>query len=295
MSLFVVSIILVSCLMHASWNLLARRRWGDAVGFFFRMNLWVALLGLAPAVAAQIRWGVLDAKAWLLCTLSAVCLASYYLFLGKGYEMADLSTVYPVARALPVLLVMLVDVIRGVVPTPLGILGVALVVAGCLMAPLKSFGDMSIRAYWNKASVWIILTAAGTTGYTVLDKLASETANAGEHGALFALVYGYFFFAISTVILGVYLRVFVRSLRIMEHFCRWDSVSASIFNAGSYILIIWMYQKVVQTSYLVAFRQFSIVVGVVFAFILFNEPGKIPRTCAAVLITIGLVIVGLAG
>lgn len=60
-------------------------------------------------------------------------------------------------------------------------------------------------------------------------------------------------------------------------------------------LVLWAYQLGQHASYVVAFRQFSIVIGVVVAFIAYKESGFFVRIVGAVLITAGLVIVGLFG
>jgi uncharacterized membrane protein len=60
-------------------------------------------------------------------------------------------------------------------------------------------------------------------------------------------------------------------------------------------LVLWAYQLSTQTGYVVAFRQFSIVIGVVLAFAIYREPGVFVRTVAMLLIVAGLVTIGLWG
>ncbi len=50
-----------------------------------------------------------------------------------------------------------------------------------------------------------------------------------------------------------------------------------------------------QASYIVAFRQFSIVIGTVLAFAIYKERGLIVRLAGISLLTSGLVIIGLWG
>ena len=61
-------------------------------------------------------------------------------------------------------------------------------------------------------------------------------------------------------------------------------------NFGSYWLVLYAYQLSQHASYIVAFRQFSIVLGVVFAFIFYKEHGFVVRITGTILITAGLVI-----
>ena len=64
---------------------------------------------------------------------------------------------------------------------------------------------------------------------------------------------------------------------------------------GAYWLILWVFQMYPYTSYIVAFRQFSIVIGAILGFILFREKGIYVRISGAVLITSGLILIVLWG
>ncbi len=68
-----------------------------------------------------------------------------------------------------------------------------------------------------------------------------------------------------------------------------------IFSYGAYWLVLWAYQLVKQVSYVVTFRQFSIVIGTIVAFILHREKAFALRIIAIFAITLGLVIIALLG
>ena len=68
-----------------------------------------------------------------------------------------------------------------------------------------------------------------------------------------------------------------------------------MLNYACYWMVLWAYQLVDRASYIVAFRQFSIVLGVVAAFVIYKERGLAMRIPAAAMITGGLVIIGLWG
>jgi drug/metabolite transporter (DMT)-like permease len=294
----VVVVIAISCVLHASWNLLGRSDPKATLAFFGRMNLVGVAAGAAPAVAALAVYGSMPVRAWLLCAVSGTFLGVYFFVLGKGYQVADLSTVYPVARALPVLMLAVVDLFRGRAPTLPALAGMALVIAGCLLAPLVSLKDVHWRRWINGATWWVVLTALCTTGYTLCDKLAQEDGAAAGASLVFVLVYGYFFFVFGTVVLWLLLLATGEGIG-----ARGDGEQlgwlrpglASIGNIGAYVLILWVYREVDEASYVVAFRQFSIVIGVGLALWLFREPGARVRIPAALLITAGLVLVGALG
>ena len=53
---------------------------------------------------------------------------------------------------------------------------------------------------------------------------------------------------------------------------KWPAL-AGFLNFASYWLVLWVYQVTEHTSYVVAFRQFSIVIGAIGAFIIYKERG----------------------
>ncbi|MGQ9554987.1 MAG: EamA family transporter [Anaerolineae bacterium] len=184
-----IVLVLIASAIHASWNLMARNSRTEGA-FFDRMLPFVAAVGFLPAAIGQAFTGSMTPTAWLCAAISGVFCGLYFLSLGKAYESADFTTVYPVARSLPVLLVAVGDAFRGAVPTAVGWLGMVLVVGGCLMAPLRSRRDVTLGRYWNRSSSLMVATALGTVGYTLFDKRATEVV---QRGPVSAAIYDYYF------------------------------------------------------------------------------------------------------
>jgi len=295
---FAIFLILVSTVGHAGWNLLAKGRTAKAA-FFNRMLQIITIAGAAPAIWWQVRSSQLDGVTLGYAVLSGFFCGFYYLFLMLGYSSSDFTVVYPVARALPVLVLGVADVILGRTPTAGGWIGMVLVVGGCVLAPQVRFRGMSVRAYHGRGIVFMVCTALGTVGYTLVDKLAAERLVSG--GSAAAALYGYVFFAVSWPTYHLFRRFFgkgnssgprgpkpgARGWRL--------AIVGAVLNFGSYWLILWAYQQCTRASYVVAFRQFSIVIGVAAALFLYREPGRWVRLTAALLVTLGLILVGLAG
>jgi len=70
-------------------------------------------------------------------------------------------------------------------------------------------------------------------------------------------------------------------------------IAVGIF--GAYWLILWSYQLTTQTSYVVALRQFSIVLGVAIGVFLFKEPAPKVRVGAALMIAAGIAGISIGG
>src|SRR4030042_5847723 len=134
MNPLVVLIVLLSAFMHAGWNLVARRQRAEDV-FFARTLLIVALVGLVPAGLSEFFAHSLTLKAWTCAAGSGLCFGFYFFFLARAYASADFTSVYPVARALPVLFVAFGDVARARYPSEIGWGAVFLVGSGLLGAP----------------------------------------------------------------------------------------------------------------------------------------------------------------
>ena len=283
----VILIVLVSTFMHAGWNLLARYSRSETT-FYKKMLLITTIVGLVPAVWSEVVTRSMTPLAWACVAGSGFSAAVYLFGLARAFESSDFTIVYPVARSLPVIFVAFIDVLRGRHLTSFGWMGILLVVAGCVIVPAKSFKDLQLSNYFNRASLWMMLAALGTVGYTLLDKIAAEVVQQGPDTAA---RYGYFYFAISSVPYLAFLRMF-KSKRDKPAPNDWKlALPAAVLGFAAYWLILWAYQLSPYASYIVAFRQFSIVIGAISAFIIYKEQGVKMRLSGALLITSGLVLI----
>ena len=291
MSLPVILIVLISTFMHAGWNLLARYSRAER-NFYYKMLLITLVVGFIPAVWSELATRSMTTLAWWCVTGSGIFAALYLFFLARAYETSDFTVVYPVARALPVIFIAMIDVLRGRELTPFGWIGILFVAAGCVLVPQQSFRDIKLRNYWNRATLWMFLAALGTVGYTLLDKIAAEVV---QQGADTAARYGYFYFAISFFPYIGFLKLSGGGTD-RENPKNWKLASiGALFGFGAYWLILWAYQLSPYASYIFAFRQFSIVIGAIFAFIIFKEQGVAIRLVGAVLIVFGLILIAVLG
>jgi len=291
MNQFAIALVLSSTVMHAAWNLLVRGQ-ADKDVFILRMLLAVTAAGLVPALLGLIFVYSFPLSVWGYAAGSGVFCGLYFFSLARSYSSEDFTVVYPIARALPVLIVALGDVLRGRYPSGAGWLGMSLVALGCVLIPLSGFTTFSARRYWNRATPWLLLTALGTVGYTLLDKIASEQVTPGP---LAAGLYEYVFFMVTAFCYTLALKP-AKLKQGLSDVKGWAIPGlAAAFNFGAYLLVLWAYQLTSRASYIVAFRQFSIVIGVLLAFYIFKEKGRAVRLTGTFLITAGLIIIGLWG
>jgi len=286
-------LILASTFMHAGGNLRVRRYKAEAPRVLVRMLAVIAVAGALPMVASEWQVRSLPAQAWLFVLASGCCCGVYSFALARGYQSADFTVVYPVTRALPVILVGLGEVMLGRAFGVIGWSGILLVTVGCLLAPLHSLKEFAWRAYLHRSMFWMCLAALGTVGYTLLDKASADIVLI--KGAGTAARYGYLFFLVSFLSYAALCRLF-GCTQPGEGRMGWGIPAlGAVLCFGAYWLVLWALQLSRQASYVIAFRQFSVVLGVMLAFALFREKGMVIRTIAALVITLGLLIIGLWG
>lgn len=295
MSPIALTLILISTLTHASWNLMAHARRSGG-----RFLLWTLLvisgLGVVPALALELIWPILSPGLWWLAAVSCLCQVLYWLGLMKGYERGDFTVVYPLARALPILAVALVDIGRSRDPSAWGWLGIALTVVGCLVMPLQSLRSLRPRNYCNATMFWVLVTAAATAGYTSIDKISQEIIREVLPGPFGPARYCALIVGTAGLVLVPIVSMFVsRQGPARQGRRQWFEVAAAgLLVWVTYALVQWAYQLTEHASYVLAVRQFSIVVGVVVAAFIFQEPAPRLRIAGAAIITVGVVCIGLS-
>ena len=285
--------VLVSAFIHASWNILARQSHSES-RFIGAMLPVVAAVPLIPALVGQYFTGAMHGTIWLYVLGSGLCCGLYFLALGRAYEAADFTVVYPVARSLPVLLVAVGDALRGRMPSTWGWLGMVLVVLGCVVAPLRSRRDLKLGRYWNRATLWMVVTALGTVGYSLLDKRGAELLRPGPE---YAAIYTYFFYLFAYVGYKLIARVmkWPAETSVPQGVPKWMPAAAGFMSAAAYFLVVWAYQMVSRASYVVAFRQSSLIIATFMAFALYPEERHATRLTSVGIITAGLVLIALGG
>lgn len=134
MSLQAFALIIFAGVIHAGWNIAAKKAGGDArFAFFTSLLLIVFWAPLAWWVGRDVvgSWGW---QAWALVAVSGVLHLAYYVILLRGYRKADLTVVYPLARGSgPLISSLFAIVVLGEEISQLGMLGVLGVVLGVFL------------------------------------------------------------------------------------------------------------------------------------------------------------------
>jgi drug/metabolite transporter (DMT)-like permease len=171
MSLLPLSLVILAAFIHATWNLLAKRAAAAGPAFVFASNV-ITCVAYLPWVGWVLSHG---AHVWSLPVIACVVLSGifhlgYSLCLQRGYQVADLSVVYPIARGTgPLLSSIGAFILLRETPSAQGIFGLLTVVAG--IGFISTQGDLSaFRKPRGQDGVrWGTATGSLIAGYTVVD------------------------------------------------------------------------------------------------------------------------------
>lgn len=175
MTLFALGLVLVSGFLHAVWNLLAKRASGDASGPAF---VWLcsalSTVIFAPLAAGIIMGGGRLGAVGLLFVFGTGALhVGYFLSLQRGYEVGDLSVVYPLARGTgPLLASGAAILFLGERAGPVAWAGILLIVAGVFMLAWEPDGGRRLPGERRIGVFFGVLTGAFIAAYTLWDKYA---------------------------------------------------------------------------------------------------------------------------
>jgi drug/metabolite transporter (DMT)-like permease len=168
-----LALVLTAAVAHALWNLAAKRVTADRVVLVWLYIVGSVVLWVPPALVWALVSGQRPAWSWLLAAgASAALHVAYDLVLVHGYAAGDLNLVYPLARGVGPLVVLVVAVgLLGEAPGPEALSGAALVVLGVLVMTLGGGTDRRRAA----GTFWGVATGLTIAAYTLWDHHAVTT------------------------------------------------------------------------------------------------------------------------
>ncbi len=170
-----LALVILAGLIHASWNIAAKRGGGDA-RFALLCNFVLAIVW-AP-LGVWVGWQEMPAWGWpeyALVTVSGALHLVYFLVLLRGYRLADLTVVYPLARGSGPLLTSLVAIsFLGEQLSASGALGILAVVGGVLLITggpnmFRAAQEPAKRERLRAGLFYGLLTGLFIAAYTVVD------------------------------------------------------------------------------------------------------------------------------
>lgn len=287
MSASALALVVLAGLIHAIWNIAAKKAGGDARFACFTalvmMVVW-APLGLWLGWQQVPSWNV---QAWGFIVVSGVLHVFYYVVLLRGYRKADLTVVYPLARGSGPLLASLVAVVLlGEQISAWGALGVAAVVLGVFLVAggpglFRQAHDPVRRHRVRKGVQYGLLTGAFIASYTVVDGYAIKLL------LLSPILLDYFGNFVRLVfLLPPLLRDLPMARVLWAQQWKYALVVGTI-SPVSYVLVLYAMQMA-PLSHVAPAREISMLFAALLGGHLLGEGDRLGRLFGAVLIGVGV-------
>lgn len=289
MSTLAFTLIVISAVMHALWNLLVKRSRHKTVFIWWMFVASGSLFTLSiPFLPERFRWP--DPTTLLLVTAGAVCFVLYHLFNGRAYRGGDLSVVYPLSQTSMVYVPVWGMSILGERLTTPGIAGILLVVLGaysvqmerlCLAEFLRPFRNLGSFPVQNALAAGFIYSLGSI----------AEKVGVRDYSPL------YFTYFLVLIMLGLMsvnlLRPSYRPFVVAELRENWRLVLASGPVMMASFLTFRYGLNLSPVSYAVPVRQVSILMGVLIGVLFLNESCGRIRLGAAMVIMAGALLIRL--
>lgn len=274
MSLASLSLVVLAALIHATWNLLAKRAAAVGAAFVFAYALCGTLVYLPLVIWVLLHettpW---NAPVMLCLAASGLLHLVYSLSLQRGYQQADMSVVYPVARGTgPLISVIGAIVLLGEPASLSGLAGALAVVLGILLiATQGKLATFRRPGAWAGVR-WGALTGLLIAAYTVVDG------------------YGVKMLLIAPVVLdwcaGVVRLTLLSPLILARRRTAWEAMrghwglalAVGALSPLSYILVLQALSHGAPLSLVAPAREMSMMAGALLAMIFLRErvgPGRL--------------------
>ena len=287
-----LALVILAGLIHAVWNITAKKAGGDARFATFTgllMALIWAPLGIWLGWDVLPTWGSVE---WGLVVVSGVLHVLYYIALLRGYRKADLTVVYPLARGSGPLLSSLAAILMfGEQITALGVTGIFAVVAGVFFIAggtrlFRAAHDPATQARIRTGMLYGLLTGVFIASYTVVDGYAVKFVLMSP---ILLDYYGNFvrlLFLLPTV-----LRDRVTAARHWREQWKHALVVAAISPIG-YVLVLYA-MKAAPLSHVAPAREVSMLFAALIGGQLLGERDRLARIAGAALIAFGVMALAL--
>ena len=279
-------IVLLAGLLHALWNIVAKKAGGDVR--FACFSAGVGIVVWAP-LGIWLGWDVVpqwDVWAWSFVVGSALLRILYFVVLLRGYRLADLTVVYPLARGTGPLLSSLAAIFwLDEAISLVGIFGIASVIGGVfLIAGGPSLTRERLR---NAGLRYGLLTGVLIACYTVVDGYAVKLL----------LLSPFLMHYVENVVRGVLLMPVVLrdrpAARVLWH-QQWKyALIVGTITPVSYVLVLYALQTA-PLSLVAPAREVSMLFAALIGGHLLGEGDRLLRVLGALLIACGVVMLGLA-
>ncbi|CAE6720321.1 DMT family transporter [Paraburkholderia aspalathi] len=276
MDTFVVLLVLLSALLHATWN---------AFLHLSEDRVWLLGMMAIPYVAVS-AVGVIvlplpAPEAWPYIFASVVLEFGYLLALIRAYKSGDFGQIYPIARGLsPMLVFVGALVFAHESLKPLAAIGVALVSLGIVSLAFRRGMRFS-----GESVPFALLTGFFIATYSVVDGIGARVAGNG----LSYIMWVYLIWNVPQFLLAWHWRggakgLFIGRIVVLK------GIASGVLALTAYCLIIEAY-RYLPIAMVSALRELSSIFAVLIGWLFMREKLTTRRILACALVTLGAVLI----
>jgi len=284
MSLFAILLLLVSAILHTSWNLLIKQSEDKYI-----VTWWMVTIGGLFAIIALLFTGLPPRSMWIFALVSICVEATYFATLSYAYHDNDFSLIYPVARgAAPAFLAIWSFVFLHEKLTGGGMLGLGLIIGGLLIIGINTLSQAHITHLHFKGVAVAVFIALLISIYTTIDGAAVRNG--------FAIPYVMSMFACVPLPLTPFI--------FREY--KWERIKmalvkqpirvplAGVLGVLAYLMAVFAF-SIAPLSYAGAIREVSVVLGALAGWWFLKEKMGGVRLFGSIVIFSGILIIAFFG
>ncbi|MBP1990351.1 DMT family transporter [Paenibacillus eucommiae] len=280
-----VMLVLSSGFLHSIWNLYTKRSVNKNVFLWF-CHL-ISIVVFLPWTLLEWKTFEISSTGLLVVAASVLIHGLYMVLLAAAYSIGDLSQVYPIMRGTSPLLVPVAGVlIFNESLSVYGWAGVACIVCGIVLLSNITFKSSSITSFKDfKAPLLALAVGICIASYIIVDKIALN------HVSAVVLIQAT---NVGNVLALSWAALSSRGLK-KEWAINWKvTILGGVIAPGGYLLFL-LALSLAPVAQLAPMREIGTVFGTIMGIFILREKQGIRRIFTSLLITIGVVILGVWG
>lgn len=271
-------LVVLSALLHAGWNVIAKRHSGNysIIYLSFCIGFVLCVPFAYPHISTTVNWA--EVLPWVI--LTGVFHSVYGLLLSFTYKHGDISTLYPIVRGSGIIgAVVLGSVLLSeTLPWPARI-GTGAVILGIAILSYRR----NRKATPAKGIALALLSGTFIMTYTVLDKVLVDSIHPLVLMASSQLI------SAITFLPYVVLKRRSEMLHTVRHLWK-PTMAIAVLALVSYLIILHVF-RVAPLSRIVAIRELSVVFGAITGYIWLNENFSRLRLIGVITVVLGIILV----
>lgn len=271
------ALVLLSAIAHASWNAMVKKS-GDRL----LMLACIRAVGLTAGIVVAIVVPPPSVQSLMFLLGAAAIHYAYYALMLNSYRVGDMSQVYPIARGIaPLLVVLLGTFLAGETLNSLSTVAICLLSLGILWLAFSG------KAVGRHAFLFAIGTGIAIAGYSFLSGLGIRKSGS---------TLGYIAWLEIATGVGMTSVAYFRRRGIVAEFIQTNWLSgliAGVLSVTGYAIALWAMTMAAMAP-VVALRETSVVFAALIGALFLGEGYVTRRVAASITVALGVILLGIA-